>query len=184
MRSRPSARGPRSSYLTNSACVRAAGRARRFVFVPPNLDGFMTVHKIVGHEPDWLRRRFTFVSQNLLVCSNLFTALCILRDVSHDRQEFSRGSRPSARGPRSSHLANPARVKHTSTYTDTATHTYTHLHTPTHTYTHLHTPTHTSTRTWTPTHPHTYTPTHHTHSVRRELLDLCKLSSGRQPPRQ
>ena len=40
---------------------RAGGRARRFVFVPPNLDGFMTVRKIVGHEPDWLRRRFIFV---------------------------------------------------------------------------------------------------------------------------
>ena len=28
------------------------GRARRYVLVPPNLDGFTTVHKIVGREVD------------------------------------------------------------------------------------------------------------------------------------
>ena len=51
------------------------GRARRFAFVPPNVDGFMTVREIVGHELDWLRRRFIFVPPNLLDGSNLLTAL-------------------------------------------------------------------------------------------------------------
>ena len=53
----------------------AGGRARRFVFVPPNMDGFMMVHKIVGHELDWLRRRFICIPPNLFGVSNLFTAL-------------------------------------------------------------------------------------------------------------
>ena len=56
---------------------RGGGRARRFVFVPPNLDSFMTVHKVVGHELDWLRQRFIFVSPNLRGGSNLFTALLL-----------------------------------------------------------------------------------------------------------
>ena len=74
---------------------RVGGRARRFVFVPPNLDGFMAVHKIVGRELDWLRRRFIFVPPNLLGCSNLspswIDALCCAclvilgRDMSHLR---------------------------------------------------------------------------------------------------
>ena len=50
------------------------GRALQFVLVPPNLDGFMTVHEIVGRELDWLRRWFILVAPNLLGGSNLFTA--------------------------------------------------------------------------------------------------------------
>ena len=57
------------------------GRARWFVFVPPNLDGFMTVHEIVSHELDWLRTRFIFVPPNLLGVSNLFAALIVLHCV-------------------------------------------------------------------------------------------------------
>ena len=45
------------------------------MLVPPNLDGFMTVHKIVGHELDWVRRRFIFVPPNPLGASNLFYRL-------------------------------------------------------------------------------------------------------------
>ena len=58
--------------------LRAGGRARRFVFVPPNLGGFTTVHETVGHDLDWLRRQFVFVPPNLLGCSNLFTAPMII----------------------------------------------------------------------------------------------------------
>ena len=36
-------------------CPGRGVRAWRFVFVPPNLDGFMTVHRMVGHELDGLR---------------------------------------------------------------------------------------------------------------------------------
>ena len=35
----------------------------------------MALHKIVGHELDWLRQRFIVVPPNLLGGSNLFTAL-------------------------------------------------------------------------------------------------------------
>ena len=58
------------------------GRAWRFVFVPTNLDGFMTVQKIAGHELDWLRRRFIFVPPNLggsnlsPPCKHLTTESC------------------------------------------------------------------------------------------------------------
>ena len=55
------------------ALVQGAGRARRFLFVPPNLDVFMTVHKTFGHEPDWLGQRSIFVPPNLLGSSNLST---------------------------------------------------------------------------------------------------------------
>ena len=37
--------------------------------------GLMTVRRTVGHELDWLRRRFTSVPPNLLGGSNLFSAL-------------------------------------------------------------------------------------------------------------
>ena len=63
---------PRISSRTSDV---RAGRARQFVFAPPNLDGFMTVRKIVGHELDWLRRRFILVPPSLLAVPNLFTAL-------------------------------------------------------------------------------------------------------------
>ena len=66
-----------AAVLNFSLCSfsRAGGRAGRFVFVPLNLDGFMTLRKIVGRELDRLRRRFIFVPPNLLGGSNLFTAL-------------------------------------------------------------------------------------------------------------
>ena len=57
--------------------IQGRGRARRFGFVPPNLAGFMTAHKIkmVGHGQDRLWRRLAFVPPSLLGGSNLFTAL-------------------------------------------------------------------------------------------------------------
>ena len=61
--------------------VPGGGRARRFVCVPANLDGFETVHNIVDREPDWLRRRSIFVPLNLLGGSNLFTPLARDRDT-------------------------------------------------------------------------------------------------------
>ena len=62
-------------YAALPLSKRAGARARWSVFAPPNLDGFTTVRKILGHELDWLRRRFTFVPPNLLGDSNLFTAM-------------------------------------------------------------------------------------------------------------
>ena len=53
--------------------IRAAGRARRFIFVPPNLD---------GHELRWLRWWFTFVPPNLLGGSDRFTALSTYKSSS------------------------------------------------------------------------------------------------------
>ena len=44
---------------TQFSMVRARGRAWRFAFVPPNLNGVTTVHKIVGRELGWLRRQST-----------------------------------------------------------------------------------------------------------------------------
>ena len=71
-----------------SLSCRAAGRARRFVFVPPNLDGFMTVRNVVEHELDGLRRWFIFVPPNLLGASDLFTALRLEKHMDSAAIDF------------------------------------------------------------------------------------------------
>ena len=81
-----------SSYIRDLGDrIRSQGGERpwRFVLEPANLDGFMTVHKIVGHELDWLRRRFIFVTPNLLAGSNLSTALAVLCRVVRRCQSVS-----------------------------------------------------------------------------------------------
>ena len=92
-----------SIRVTLSSIQGGGERARRFVFVPPNLDGFRTVRKIVCHELDWLRRRFIFVPPNLLGGSSLFTALLYIIIASFLRAMFRSAQR---------HIASDHRARH------------------------------------------------------------------------